>query len=502
MTTAGDNPLDDEHPLELDGRALRALVDQAMDRIAAHVDSLPEQPVSENDGGAELARSLAEPLPESGTGFEEILDLLFERALPCTYNTASPGYLAYPPGGGLLHSAVAELIANAINRYVGVWLAAPGLVQLELNVVRWLCQMVGYPTSAGGLLTSGGSLANLTAIVTARHERLGEDFSRGAIYTSDQTHHSVLKAAVLAGFPARNVRQIPADDALRIRTDELERRIEEDERRGLVPFLIVGNAGTTNTGAVDDLEELAEIAACRGLWLHVDAAYGGVFALTERGRAALRGIERADSMILDPHKGLFLPYGTGSLLIRDASALRRTHSIHADYMPAMQDDPELVDFCELSPELSRGFRGLRAWLPIKMCGIGVFRRALDEKLDLARWAAGELRAVPGIEVLAEPELSLVVFRLTRQGLGPAELDRLNHELLDRINGRQRVFLTGTTLPPRPGEEARLYEGFVLRICVLSFRTHRDRMEMALEDIRQAVAELAGTGAPADTACGR
>ncbi len=479
-------PTRNDHPLELDGRAMRELVEQAMERIAAHVDSLPEQPVSAVGGGAELARSLAEPLPETGMPFDDILELLFERVVPCTYNTASPGYLAYIPGGGLLHSAVADLIANAVNRYVGVWLAAPGLVQLELNVVRWLCQMVGYPPPAGGHLTSGGSLANLTAIVTARHERLGERFQNGTLYTSDQTHHSVRKAAVLAGFPARNVRPVPSDDRFRIRTGALERRLDEDARQGLEPFLIVGNAGTTNTGAVDDLEALAEVAARRGLWLHVDAAYGGVFALTERGRATLAGLERADSMTLDPHKGLFLPYGTGSLLIRDAGALERTHSIHADYMPAMQSDPDLVDFCEQSPELSRDFRGLRLWLPIKMHGIDAFRQSLDEKLDLARWAAGELRRIPGIEILAEPELSLVVFRLAREGLGPAELDRLNHQLLDRINRRQRVFLTGTTLA----------EGFALRICVLSFRTHRERMEMALEDVRQAIAELAGAAAPA------
>ncbi len=484
MTTHSDNPL------ELDGRAMRELVDKAMDRIVAHVDSLPEQPVSANDGGAELAQSLAEPLPESGTPFDEILDLLFERAVPCTYNTASPGYLAYIPGGGLLQSAVAELIASSVNRYVGVWLAAPGLVQLELNVVRWLCQMVGYPATAGGILTSGGSLANLTAVVTARQERLGEQFDSGTIYASDQAHHSVLKAAVLAGFPARNVRQVPADDKFRIRPGALERRIDKDMRRDLRPFLIVANAGTTNTGAVDDLEDLAEIAARRDLWLHVDAAYGGVFALTDRGRAAMRGLERAHSMTLDPHKGLFLPYGTGSLLIRDAGALKRTHSLHADYMPAMQDDADLVDFCELSPELSRGFRGLRAWLPIKMHGIDAFRRNLDEKLDLARWAAGELSTIPGIEILAEPELSLVVFRLARKGLDPAELDLLNHELLDKINRRQRVFLTGTMLAP---SGSRLGGGFALRICVLSFRTHRDRIEMALEDIRHAVAELTGAG---------
>ncbi len=480
----------DDHPLEPDTEAMRSLVERAMERIVVHLESLPDQPVSANAGGRELARSLAEPLPETPAPFDELLDLLFERAIPCSYNTASPGYLAYIPSGGLFQSAVADLIAGAVNRYVGVWVAAPGLVQLEANVVRWLCQMVGYPPAAGGVLTSGGSLANLTAVVAARQERLGERFSDGTIYASSQVHHSVLKAAVLAGFPGRNVRTVGVDPAFRLHTGELERRIEADLAAGLRPFLVVASAGTTNTGAIDDLEALADLAARYELWLHTDAAYGGLFALTDRGRAALRGLERADSLTLDPHKGLCLPYGTGSLLVRDAGVLKRAYSLHADYMPAMQDDPDLTDFCELSPELSREFRGLRAWLPIKLHGIAAFRRNLDEKLDLARWAARELERIPGVEILAEPRLSLVVFRLVLPGLGPQELDRLNRELLEAINRRQRIFLTGTVLNGPAGEM------FAPRICVLSFRTHRDRMEMGLEDIRSAVAKLAGRASPA------
>ncbi|MCP4655097.1 MAG: aminotransferase class I/II-fold pyridoxal phosphate-dependent enzyme [bacterium] len=458
---------------------MRALVDRAMERIVPHVESLGEQPAVNVDGGVELARSLVEPLPESPTAPEELLELVFERAVPTSFNAAGPGYLAYVPGGGLFHSAVADLIADAINRYVGVWLAAPGLVQLEANVVRWFCEIIGYPRQAGGFLTTGGSLANLTAVITARRERLPEQFLGGTLYTSDQTHHSVRKSAVLAGFPSRNVREVRSDDRFRLRCDELERRIVEDRRAGLKPFLIVANAGTTNTGAIDDLEAAAEVAEGHGLWLHVDAAYGGFFMLTARGRSALAGLARADSVTLDPHKGLFLPFGTGSLLVRDVGALKRAHSTEADYMPAMQEESDLVDFCELSPELSRDFRGLRVWLPIKMHGIGPFRRNLDEKLDLARWAAAELRKIPGIEIVAEPQLSLVVFRLVRSGLDDAELNRLNRDFLEAVNRLRRVFLTGTTLGER----------FAVRICVLSFRTHRDRLEACLEDIRRAAAEL-------------
>jgi aromatic-L-amino-acid decarboxylase len=464
-----------DHPLELSGDEMRRLVEAAMERIAEHVDTLPEQPASFTEGGLRLARSLAEPLPERGTPFPKLLDLVFDRAVPRSLNTAGPGYLAYVPGGGLLQSAIADLIADSVNRYIGLFGSAPGLGQIEANVLAWFREIVGYPPEAGGILTSGGSLSALTALITARRERLPENFLGGVLYWSDQVHHSLEKAARLAGFPAANLRSIPSDERFRLRTDALEAAIAEDRQRGLIPFLVVASAGTTNSGAVDPLEEIAGIARQHGLWLHVDGAYGGFFLLTERGRRVLRGIELADSLVLDPHKSLFLPYGTGALLVRDAGALRRTHSTIADYLPQGRD----VDPAVMSPELTRPFRGLRVWLPLKMHGIGPFREALEEKLVLAREAAEELKTIAGIEVVAEPQLSTLAFRLNPGNLDTEELNRLNRRLLKAVNDRKRVFLTGTKLGER----------FVIRICVLSYRTHRDRMAVCLEDIREEVGNM-------------
>ena len=464
-----------ENELELSPETMRRMIEAAAERVVDHLSSLPEQPAIDVEGGAELSRALAEPPPEGVTPYDELLELLFERVIPKTYNTAGPGYLAYIPGGGLYHAAVADYIADAVNRYVGVWLPSPGLVQLEVNVVRWFCRMVGYPEEALGFLTTGGSLANWTALVTARRERLPEAFLEGTIYVGDQIHHSVVKAAVLAGFPAGNVRAVPSDELFRVRLGPLAEAIRRDRGAGKTPFLVVGSAGTTNTGAVDDLEALADLAAEEDLWFHVDAAYGGFFVLTERGRHRLRGLERADSLVLDPHKGMFLPYGTGCLLVRDGAALHRTHHIQADYMPRLQADSDLVDFCEISPELSRDWRGLRVWLPLKMHGLGAFRAALDEKLDLTEWACSELEKLDDIEIIARPQLSTVAFRLAPAGLDLETTDRLNRDFLERINAGRRVFLTATTLDGR----------FVLRICVLSFRTHQERMEQGLEDIRSA-----------------
>ncbi|HEX6159046.1 MAG TPA: aminotransferase class V-fold PLP-dependent enzyme, partial [Thermoanaerobaculia bacterium] len=298
-------------PLEPDGDEMRALVEAAMTRIVAHVESLPAQRAINIEGATERARDLIEPLPRSGTPYEQLLDFLFDEAIPRSFNAAGPGYLAYVPGGGLFHAAVADLIANAVNRYVGVCAAAPLLVQLEANVVRWFCEIVGYGSGSGGVLTSGGSLANFTAIVAARKALLPDDFLRGTLYCSEQIHHSFQKAANLAGFPYANIRELPVDGQLGIRVDALQEAIELDRRAGFTPFLIAGSAGTTGTGAVDDLPSLARIARENGIWFHIDGAYGALFAMTERGRATLRGMSEADSIILDPHKTLFLPFGTG-----------------------------------------------------------------------------------------------------------------------------------------------------------------------------------------------
>lgn len=471
------------YPLELSSEAMRRLVDAAMERIAVHVDSLPDQPAADLDlaAGARLAARVAESLPAEGRPYAELLDLLFRELVPASFNTAGPGYLAYIPGGGLLHAAVADLIADSVNRYTGVFAAAPGLAQLEANVVGWLAEIVGYPVAARGYLTSGGSLASFGALVVAREERLGEDFRSGIVYASDQVHHCVPKAARLAGFPRDAMRLLPSDERCRLPVEAVVAAVAEDRRAGRRPFLLVGSAGTVNTGAVDPLPELAELAQREGLWFHVDGAYGGCFTLTARGRARLAGIERADSVVLDPHKGLFLPYGTGALLVRDGGALRRAHSHDADYLPRLQEDLERIDFCEISPELSKPFRGLRVWLPFALHGAAAFRAALDEKLDLAAWIAGELARRPQIEMVAPPELSLLAFRVRSPGAHAEELDAATERLLAAVNTRQRVHLTGTRVRGR----------FVARICVLSFRTHRDRMEQCLEDLDAALAEVGG-----------
>ncbi|MFQ5766622.1 MAG: pyridoxal phosphate-dependent decarboxylase family protein [Acidobacteriota bacterium] len=466
--------------LELSGQQMRAMVDQAMDRIVSHLMSLASQPAGYDPTQVEPGPVNRE-LPTESTDLDTLLGWLFQEAIPASFNTAGPGYLAYIPGGGLFESAVADLISGSVNRYVGVWAAAPLLVRLEQEVMAWFARMMGLPPTARGILTTGGSMANFTALVTARRERLPENFLRGVIYTSTEAHHSVAKAALLAGFPASSVVRLPTDEMFRMGSGDLGRAVQEDRARGRTPFLVVACAGTTNTGAVDHLESLADLCAREDLWLHVDAAYGGFFQLTAAGQAILQGISRADSITLDPHKGLFLPYGTGALLVRDGEALRRAHSLSAVYMPALQDDEEgeRVDFSEHGMELSRAFRGLRVWLPLKLHGVAPFIANLEEKMALARQAAQALERMDGIEIVAAPQLSTVVFRLVRSGLSPEELNGLNQRLLEAVLSRQRVLLTSTRLAGR----------LVIRICVLGVRPHADRIEECLEIIRAEAARL-------------
>jgi aromatic-L-amino-acid decarboxylase len=463
-------------PLEPDPRELEAQTRAVADFVLAHVASLGEQPSFDLDGVKALRASFQEPVPEAGRPLAGLLERL-APAIAKSYNTAGPGYLAYIPGGGVYASALADFIAAATNRYVGVTQAAPVLAQIEETVIEWLAELMGFPAGARGILTSGGSLSNFSAIVTARHERLGEDFRDGSIYFSGETHHCVTKAARLAGFPRASLRELPTDARGRLALAAWEAAIREDRGRGRRPFLVVANVGTTNTGAIDPLPGIVGIAREHGLWVHADAAYGGFFRLAPGGEALLRGIEDCDSITLDPHKGLFLPYGLGALLVRDGAALGRAHRESASYVQDVSDDGSLGS-ADLSPELSRDFRGLRVWLPLMLHGLAAFREQLAEKLSLARWAYEELRRDASFEMLDEPQLSVVAFRLR----APAEHgERLAPELLRRVNARRRVFLSSTRIGGR----------YALRLCVLSFRTHEDRVRDAVAALREEAAALIG-----------
>jgi aromatic-L-amino-acid decarboxylase len=461
-------------PLEPDERQMRELGDAAVELAAEFIGGIPDR-LNDLDGVLEAAAALREPAPEQGVELEAVLGVVRDGALR-SYNSSGPGMFGYVPGSGLYTSAIAAFLAAATNRYVTLWSGAPMYAQIETTVVRWLSDLVGYPESARGVLTTGGTTSVFSGLVTARVTKLGEDLTDGVLYVSDETNHAAVKSALLAGFPRRAVRVVPTTGDLAMDADALDRMVAQDRAAGLRPFCVVASAGTTNTGAIDPLPELAAVCARHDLWLHVDGAYGGAFLLTERGRAAMRGIELADSVTLDPHKGFFLPYGTGALLVRDGALLRAAHSMDAACLQDIPDETEIPNISEYSTELTREFRGLRLWLPVKLHGMAAFRTALDEMLDLAQAVHDQLAGVPGLDLPWPPGLSIVAFRYVPPDGDPNEATL---RLLDLINSSGRIFLSSTTI-----------DGSVfLRICVLSHRTHAGRTDEAVEIIRKAVAEL-------------
>ena len=470
-------------PLELSAEPLRRALDLATRFVREEIDSLEEQPSADVEGAEDLARTFVEPLPTGPRSLESILARL-RPAIRKSFNTAGPGYLAFIPGGGIMSAAIADFIAASTNRYVGVRPPAPALAQIEETAISWLAHIMGYPATAGGILTSGGSLSTLSAMVAARETKLAGDFSKGTLYISEETHYCVPKAAKVAGFQDWQIRRIRVDDRRRMDVEDLAHTVEADRMKGLKPFLIVANVGTTNTGAIDDIPRLLSIGRSLSMWVHADAAYGGFFRLARSGPGLMPRIEDCDSITLDPHKGMFLPYGTGCLLVRDPESLKRAHSMDAEYLHDVRAQ-ESFNFSDISPELSRDFRGLRIWLPLVLHGLDAFKEAIEEKLMLTGWAYEQLKHDPRFEILDPPQLSVIAFRLKGDS---TEADQRNEELQRRVNARGRVFLSSTRLDGR----------YVIRLCVLSFRTHMDRVRDAIEAIQAEADVVLSTAVSAPT----
>lgn len=459
--------------LELSPETMRAMLDATARRVVGHLATAGAQPSRGDvdiDRAVATCRAMRESAPEDGSELEPLLDRLFEEWVPRSLTTIGPGYLAYVPGGGIFPAAIADLIADTTNRFTGAWFAAPALVQLEANALDWIREWMLFPETARGVFTTGGSMATFNAIVCAREKHLGADLRRGVVYTSTQAHHSVKKSARLAGVAPDRIRALPVDATFRLRTDALEDAIAADRRAGLTPFLVVSSAGTTNTGAVDPLAAIADVAASEGLWHHVDGAYGAFFHACEELRPLLGGLPRADSLTLDPHKGLFLPYGTGALLVRDGADLRRVHAASADYLPG-DAPPDVYDPSAYGPDLSRGFPGLRVWLTVKLFGAARLRAAIAEKRALALDAAERIARIPGITIAAEPQLSLFAFHL--------DDDAKTLALIERVARGGRVLLSGCHAGGRQ----------LARVCVLSFRTRAEHIDACVEEVASAAHAL-------------
>ena len=446
----------------------------------AFLRALPDRPVY-TAPGAKSDTLHAMHLSSEPASIDAALDVVREHVDGVGQNLGSARFFAYIPSGSLFDSALADYVAAVSNRYAGVGYAAPGATRMEETLLRWLAELVGYPGTSEGDLTSGGSMAALSAVITAR-EALGVTSGAVAdtvVYMTSQTHHTFAKALHIAGLGECVVRRIDVDDGQRMRPDVLRNVIEQDTADGLTPWFIGASAGTTDVGAVDPLNDLADIAAEFGLWFHVDAAYGGAFVLCDEGRRRLAGLERSDSLILDPHKGFFLPCGTGIVLVRDGRKLYDAFHARGVYMQDVAHDQERSP-CDLSAELTRPFRALRMWLPLKVHGTGPFAAALEEKLLLARYFYDQMRAMPGMEVGAPPDLSIVPFRYVPE---TGDADEFNRRLIAAIVEDGRTFMTSTTLDGH----------YTIRLAVLNYMTHLDDVKLAVQVIREKVGDLTSTG---------
>ena len=412
------------------------------------------------------------PITEDGYKLEDLLSL-YERSVNNTgLQPASGGHLGYIPGGGIPLGGYGDLIAAITNKYSGVYYGNPGAVRLENHLIDWTAKQFGFTGEYGGNLTTGGSIGNLIAIVSARdsHNIKGKDYESTVIYGSSQMHHSLNKAIRIAGLGECVYRNIPLKENYHLDTDFLSAQIEKDKAEGLNAFLIIGSAGTTDTGVIDDLNELSEISKQNNCWFHVDGAYGGYFYLIDELKEKFNGIEKADSLVIDPHKGLFLPYGTGMVLVKEREAMLHSHYYTANYMQDAYKAPEEWSPADVYTELSRNFRGLRMWLPLMVHGLKPFKDAILEKYLLTKYSFQKLNELPYIEVGKEHELSVQTFRFWKENTSEEGLNKLNEKILEGLHNDGRIFISSTRI-----------EGvFTLRFAILSFRTHQKEIDLILE----------------------
>ena len=466
---------------DTDPETMRQLGAKAIEIIVAHLSGMESEPVWKILPRAEGEARLREPVPESGTPLESLLLCVRDDVLDFRARVGHPRFFAFIPSAPTFPSVLGDVLAAGLNPFVGTWLGGSGPSMLELVVLEWFRDMLGLPQGTGGLLTSGGSAASLMAFVGARHAVLDDHVTGAMIYASAETHSAVERAAWITGFPRTAYRKVPVDGEHRIDVEALRAGLQADRSQGLRPFMIVGNAGTTNTGAIDPLLELGALARSENLWFHVDAAYGGFAAITERGRTALRGMETADSWALDPHKWLFQGIECGSVLLRRPEALRDAFHIMPDYLQDIDRGQAEPNFADHGLQLSRTARALKVWLSLKAFGLAAFRDAVDRGLDLAELAEARVSHEPQFELLSPARLGIVCFRLLPRRAG-TDPDRLNREALERLNRSGYGFLSST----------RMQGAYALRMCILSPRTRAEDVEGVLERLLQLARDIEKT----------
>ena len=450
--------------------------------VIEYLRDLRDRPVYRRTSSREIRSGLDSKLPIKGTDFDSLLKIFRDTIVPFSRQNAHPRMFGYVQSPGTPIGVFADLLASTLNANLTIWRSAPAPVELERLTIDWIRQILGFPAEAGGLFVSGGSMANLAALAAARqtkHNSLG----RLRMYASTATHFSIIKAAALLGIGCENVQHVAIDQRFRMRVDDLVAKINADLQAGYVPFCVIGNAGTVDTGAVDPLREIRDVANRFHLWMHVDGSYGAFAILADPARELLAGMEQADSIALDPHKWLYLPVDVGCVIYRVPEIARAAFAHEAEYTRIIGEKAdEAFAFWDYGPELSRRFRALKVWMLLKGVGLDSLSEAIESNLACARYFESMVRGSDDFEMIAPVELSIFCFRYVPMQLrseSDQAIDAFNERLLIVLQRDGSSYLSNATLGGR----------FALRGCILNYRTTLRDMEILLDDLRRAARSL-------------
>lgn len=474
MTPLSERSPETQFPLELSRKEMDRLGQAVLECLVEHRSQIGAVPVSRVLSRREADELLDEPLPRGASDPEQLVHRLKEEVFVNISHVDHPRFFAFVPGPGNFVAAMATALAAGHNVFAGTWLGGSAAAKIEQVVLEWLAEALGYPRQAGGLFVSGGSMANLTALGAARHSRLGSHSEFGVVYYSSQTHSAVERALRVLGFPESCMRRIDTPPQVGMDPRQAREAIRADRLKGRRPLCLVANAGTTNSGAVDPLDALAELCGEEDIWMHVDGAYGAAAVFGPRARGYLKGIERADSVALDPHKWLFQPFESGCLLLRDAALLRDAYAIHPEYMNDTLREEEEINYCEYGVQLSRSFRALGLWMTMKTFGADAIGEAIDRGLTLAHEACAVIERMPGWEVVTPPSMAILTFRYCSGP--PEELDRINAELVRRLRESGVAMVSSTLIENK----------YVLRLCLTNPRTTLSDVTRTLNTLDQLV----------------
>ncbi len=461
--------------LELSTQEMKTLGYAVIDILVEHFSNLKNKRVGNVAKRVDLEKIFREPVPESGMNPEVLLDFFKNKVITNTSCVDHPRFFAFVPSPGNYISTMADALISGINFFSGNWLESSAASQIELVTIDWLKELCGLPKSSGGLFVSGGSMANLTALIVARNIKLKNNIQNAVVYFSDQTHSSIEKGFKILGFEDLQIKKIKSDSNFRLPIGEFKKTVEQDKANGKKPFCVIVNAGTTNTGAVDPIWEISEYCKKENLWLHADGAYGAAVVLTPQGKEILKGLELVDSLSLDPHKWLFQPFEIGCVLIKDAKWMKEMFHASADYLKDAEIGTNELNFFDYGIQMTRSFRALKLWMSLKVFGLNSFREAIAHGFKMAELVEKTVLSSSKLKLVTKANLGVVTFRYEDKKLSDEKLNFLNKQIVEEIIKDGFAMISSTALNGQ----------VVLRMCPINPRTQEIDITDTIQKIEKA-----------------